>query len=179
MDTFGDQCRDQDLAKPMIMSVTSLLANQHIALESQCVSTCTWSVSCSSTHAGQCSFSFLTRVSRNCIYFTAIGNAVVSVIAVYRLTDNLRPLLDLANIRLFTDLITSSARLPSQTAYRGTPRPATLEIDISSGFRCARLIPSRLLDSARSIYGYCVHQWRERTAMFISGRFISVSRSFC
>ena len=119
MDTFGDQCRDQDLAKPMIMSVTSLLANQHIALESQCVSTCTWSVSCSSTHAGQCSFSFLTRVSRNCIYFTAIGNAVVSVIAVYRLTDNLRPLLDLANIRLFTDLVTGSACLPSQTMASG------------------------------------------------------------
>ena len=57
--------------------------------------------------------SFIIRVSIHLIDFIAVYNVVVSAIVVFRLVDNLRPCL--ANLRLFSDLITRSIRLQSQT----------------------------------------------------------------
>ena len=49
------------------------------------------------------SFSFLSRVSRHLIDFIAIVSIVVSTIAVFRLVENLIPLLCIASLRLYTD----------------------------------------------------------------------------
>ena len=95
------------------------LANQHITSE-MCINMQVIRVSkCRCAPPINLSFSILSRFLRNLTDFISIDSVLVSARAVLRLVDHLRPPVHLANLRLFTDPITSSARRPSQTATPG------------------------------------------------------------